>query len=151
MGDLYSRIENLCRARGTTITALCKKAGISRTTLSELKSGRTKTLNVGTLKKIATSLEVSMNMITMDFSDNEPISVTFSIDELKDYISNHKYRESLENISDDYIKMESTKHEVSDMDIKMALFGDDEDITDAMYEEVKDFAAFIKMRRKKAQ
>ena len=35
---------------------------------------------------------------------------------------------------------------VSDEDIKFALFGGDGEITDAMYEEVKKFAAFIKQR-----
>ena len=35
---------------------------------------------------------------------------------------------------------------VSDEDIKFALFGGSGDITDAMYEEVKQFAAFLKQR-----
>lgn len=35
---------------------------------------------------------------------------------------------------------------VSDEDIKFALFGGDGDITDAMYDEVKRFAAFLKQR-----
>lgn len=35
---------------------------------------------------------------------------------------------------------------VTDEDIKFALFGGDGDISDAMYEEVKRFAAFIKQR-----
>lgn len=35
---------------------------------------------------------------------------------------------------------------VSDDDIKFALFGGDGDITDEMYEEVKDFAEYIKKR-----
>ena len=36
--------------------------------------------------------------------------------------------------------------DVSDEDIKFALFGGDGEITDAMYEEVKRFAAFVKER-----
>lgn len=35
---------------------------------------------------------------------------------------------------------------VSDDDIKFALFGGDGEITDAMYEEVRRFAAFVKQR-----
>ena len=35
---------------------------------------------------------------------------------------------------------------ISDEDIKFALFGGDGDISDAMYEEVKQFAAFLKQR-----
>jgi hypothetical protein len=38
------------------------------------------------------------------------------------------------------------KRAVTDEDIKFALFGGDGEITDAMYEEVKRFAAFIKHR-----
>ena len=38
------------------------------------------------------------------------------------------------------------KRSVSDDDIKFALFGGDGEITDAMYEEVKKFAAFVKQR-----
>ena len=38
------------------------------------------------------------------------------------------------------------KRSVSDEDIKFALFGGDGEITDAMYDEVKRFAAFLKAR-----
>lgn len=41
---------------------------------------------------------------------------------------------------------EAGKHAVSDEDIKFALFGGDGEITEAMYDEVKKFAAFIKQR-----
>jgi transcriptional regulator with XRE-family HTH domain len=40
----------------------------------------------------------------------------------------------------------SSERSVSDDDIKFALFGGDGEITDAMYQEVKEFAAFIKLR-----
>ena len=39
--------------------------------------------------------------------------------------------------------------QVSDEDIKFALFGGSDEITDAMYEEVKQFAAFVRNRGKK--
>ena len=41
---------------------------------------------------------------------------------------------------------ESGKCPVTDDDIKFALFGGDGEITDAMYQEVKEFAALIKLR-----
>lgn len=41
---------------------------------------------------------------------------------------------------------ESGKRSISDDDIKFALFGGDGEITDAMYREVKEFAALIKLR-----
>ena len=41
---------------------------------------------------------------------------------------------------------ETGRRTVSDEDIKFALFGGDGEITDAMYDEVKRFAAFLKQR-----
>lgn len=41
---------------------------------------------------------------------------------------------------------ETSERRVSDDDIKFALFGGDGEITDAMYEEVRNFAAFVKRR-----
>lgn len=44
-----------------------------------------------------------------------------------------------------------TASRVSDEDIKFALFGGDGEITDAMYEEVRRFAAFVKQREQKKE
>ncbi len=41
------------------------------------------------------------------------------------------------------------RREVSPEDIKFALFGGDGEITDEMYEEVRQFAAFVKARERK--
>lgn len=48
----------------------------------------------------------------------------------------------------DYLlgKEEPALREVTDEEIKFALFGGSGEITDAMYEEVKNFAAFVKQR-----
>ena len=45
MADMYSKIEQLCKENNTNITAMCRLLDISRSTLSELKAGRTKTLS----------------------------------------------------------------------------------------------------------
>lgn len=47
-------------------------------------------------------------------------------------------------IDDEKAPTGSGERSVSDDDIKFALFGGDGEITDAMYERVKQFAAFIK-------
>lgn len=44
------------------------------------------------------------------------------------------------------IEDEEPKKEVSDADIQFALFGGKDEITEKMYEEVKNFAAFLKQR-----
>lgn len=51
-------------------------------------------------------------------------------------------------VTTDYLLtgQEEVRPAVSDDDIKFALFGGDGEITDAMYEEVKQFAAFVRQR-----
>ena len=51
-------------------------------------------------------------------------------------------------VTTDYLLTGQTgpKLTVTDDDIKFALFGGDGEITDAMYEEVKQFAAFVRQR-----
>lgn len=44
---------------------------------------------------------------------------------------------------------ENDRREVNDDDIKFALFGGGDEITDEMYEEVKRFAAYVKQREAK--
>lgn len=63
MSDLYKRIDSICKENGTNVTALCKKAGVSRATLSELNAGRTKTLNADTVTKLAAALSVSVDYL----------------------------------------------------------------------------------------
>ena len=41
------------------------------------------------------------------------------------------------------------RERIPDEDVKFALFGGDQEITDEMYEEVKQFAAFVKARNRK--
>ena len=90
MNELYDRIDQICKARGTNVTVLCKEAGVSRATLSELKAGRTKTLSIETAQKLADSLQVSLNFLLGKFDDGAPISFTVSTSELRDHISNKK-------------------------------------------------------------
>ena len=66
MSILYNNIERLCKERGETVTSLCRKAGITRTSLSELKSGRTQGLSYKTIKKIADFFGISVIDVTND-------------------------------------------------------------------------------------
>ena len=59
-------------------------------------------------------------------------------------------------VTTDYLLGQSEEKEpgmpprtITDEEIKFALFGGDGEITDAMFEEVKQFAAFVKQRGKK--
>ena len=58
---MWIKIEKLMKSRNLTMYALSKKAGISQSTLINLKAGRIKTVTFETVKKIADALEVSLD------------------------------------------------------------------------------------------
>ena len=113
MSDLYKRIESLCAEQKINVTILCRKAGCSRASLSDLKVGRKQSLSAETLSKLAACLGVTVDCLL----GNEPPAPA-----------------------------ENTGRGVTEEDIKFALFGGDGEITDEMYQEVRNFAAFVKRR-----
>lgn len=60
---MYDRIEKLCKENGKNIKAMCSEAGISTGMMSDLKSGRTGSLSIPTILKIAECLNVSTDSI----------------------------------------------------------------------------------------
>lgn len=63
MSNLYKRIEDLCKSRGTNVTEMCRLSGAPRGSLSDLKSGRTSRLNSTTLSRIAAFFNVSVDYL----------------------------------------------------------------------------------------
>lgn len=51
--NMYEKIQELCDEKGIKIAQMCRETDIRKSTLSELKQGRTKTLSTQSLKKIA--------------------------------------------------------------------------------------------------
>lgn len=73
MSDLYSNIHALCEKEGIKDGTLCGNIGIRRSFLSELKSGRTKSLSAEVLSKIATYFNVSVDfLLTGNQKENPP-------------------------------------------------------------------------------
>ncbi len=64
MDNMYSIIENLCKDRGITVTEMCRELKINRSSLSELKQGRAKSLSTDKVIKIAKFFNVSAEYIT---------------------------------------------------------------------------------------
>lgn len=60
MCTLHSRIIELCRERGISGSRMCLDLGMSKSTLSDLKSGRKKSFTAETAHKIASYLGVSV-------------------------------------------------------------------------------------------
>jgi transcriptional regulator with XRE-family HTH domain len=63
MTDLYKRIEDLCASRGISITKMCAESGASRGALGDLAGGKTQTLSIKTLEKIARYFSVSVDYL----------------------------------------------------------------------------------------
>lgn len=63
MSDLYKRIEDLCKQRGTNITEMCKASGAARGSLTDLKMGRITRLNTTTLSKISEYFSVTVDYL----------------------------------------------------------------------------------------
>ena len=77
MNSVYDRIYAVCVMRGTTPGAVCDKLGMRRAIISDLKSGKTKSLGSDKIAMIANHLRVSCDyLITgeefrMDYSFDE--------------------------------------------------------------------------------
>lgn len=63
MATVYEMIETLCRERGITGSKLCDDLGISRSTMTELRKGRAKTMNLDKAGKIANYFGVSTDYL----------------------------------------------------------------------------------------
>lgn len=95
-----------------------------------------------TPNSIAKILGISSGSVTAWKNGTEPRNKTLSA------IADHF------GVTTDYLLGKETekapasngKRSVSDDDIKFALFGGDGEITDAMYDEVRSFAAYVKQR-----
>ena len=123
MGTLYENIEALCAREGITVTEMCRRAGVPRGNLSDLKMGRQASLNARNLEKLAACLQVSVG--TLLGTDRESEAPT-------------------QRTKNDP-PAEIDRRDV-DQELKFALFGGEGEITDEMFEEVRQFARFVKMK-----
>ena len=63
MFNLYKRIDLFCKDMNISITKMCVEAGITRSVMSELKSGRSQTLSSETIKKISNYFDISTKFL----------------------------------------------------------------------------------------
>ena len=60
MSDLYNRLADKAREKGMTPSALCTKAGVTRSRMTELKNGKIKSLSTETLRRFAMVLNTTV-------------------------------------------------------------------------------------------
>ncbi len=73
MSDLYKKIAELCAKKGVSLNCMCNETGISRSSLSELKAGRCKSISSDSLAKIADYFSVPTDYVLgkMDSGNDE--------------------------------------------------------------------------------
>ena len=63
MCDLYERIKELCTIKKVSGSRMCLDLGLSKSTMSDLKTGRIKSLSLSTTQKIAAYFDVSVGYL----------------------------------------------------------------------------------------
>lgn len=63
MGTLYERINALCQTKGVSGSRMCLDLGLSKSTMSDLKYGRTKGMSTATAAKIASYFDISVGYL----------------------------------------------------------------------------------------
>lgn len=60
MCTFYNRVQDLCKIKGVSGSRVCLDLGLSKSTLSDIKSGRKKGVSTDTAKKFANYFGVSL-------------------------------------------------------------------------------------------
>lgn len=73
MCTLYERIMELCKAKGISGSRMCLDLGISKSTLSDIKSGRKKGISTTNAQKIADYFHVSVDYLLCNEQKEKPL------------------------------------------------------------------------------
>lgn len=86
MGNLYENIKTLCDAKGISAFKMCADTGCPKNLLTELKSGRKKTITLETAQKIADYFGVPVDRILGEKKDpsDEGFDLSNYLDTLTD-------------------------------------------------------------------
>lgn len=72
MGTLYERITALCKSKGVSGSRMCLDLGLSKSTLSDLKYGRTKGMSTATAQKIANYFDITVGQLLGEEEKEKP-------------------------------------------------------------------------------
>lgn len=121
MSDISKRILPYLEATGFSYAELSVRTGIPKSALQRYCTGTTEKIPLDRLERIAQALNVSITYL-LGWESQLPVDTSKTP------------------------TAESSERPINDDDIKFALFGGEGEITDAMYEEVRQFAEFVKNR-----
>ena len=101
MCTLYERIQALCKSKGVSGSRMCLDLGLSKSTLSDIKSGRKKGVSTATAQKIASYFNVSVGYLLGEEEQKE--KPTVNDDELSEDMK--KLISRLKKLPEDKVRM----------------------------------------------
>ena len=101
MCTLHKRITDLCKEKGVSGSRMCLDLGLSKSTLSDMKHGRTKGVSTTTAQKIASYFDVSVGYLLGEEEKEE--KPTAEGDELSENMK--KLMEFAKSVPDDKIEL----------------------------------------------
>ena len=72
MWTLYDRIQDLCKSKGVSGSRMCLDLGLSKSTLSDIKSGRKKGVSTATAQKIAAYFDITVGQLLGEEEKEKP-------------------------------------------------------------------------------
>ena len=78
MCELYNMIEKLCAQRGISGYRMCSDLGMSKSFMTELRKGRTRSATGDTVKKIAEYFRVSTDYLLSAANENQDKNLFYS-------------------------------------------------------------------------
>ena len=109
MCTLYDRITELCKAKGVSGSRMCLDLGLSKSTLSDIKSGRKKGISTSTAQKMAAYLGVSVGYLLGEEEQKEKPLINGD-EELTEYLELLKTRPEMRMLFQ--ISKDATKEDV---------------------------------------
>ena len=99
MANLYERLSMLCANRGIKGAQMCRELGLSKSLMTDLKSGRKKGVNAETAQKLATYFGVSVGYLLGEEDKKE--KPTVNDDELSE--EKRKLIEKIKKLPEDQV------------------------------------------------
>lgn len=127
------RIKQVRKEAGMTQQQLAQRLGIPYQSIGQWERGIRKP-KIETLQAIADAIGVSLDYLLGNVTD--PFFV----------LDTEKIKADINSYENNPEPSQPARPEVTDEDIKFALFGGAGEITDEMFDEVKEFVKFVKMK-----
>ncbi len=83
MVTLYERLVKLCKQKGVSGSRMCLDLGMSKSTMSELKAGRSKGISAITAQKIASYFGVTVDYLLSEEEQTEKSPAAVSEEAIK--------------------------------------------------------------------